>query len=75
MGGEQGLSLIPDVLIHDRRMLALVNWSLVGEPADIDRIGNDLVEMPSADQSAAGPACPAPSMRIGGGHLPRPAPI
>ena len=35
-------------------MLALVDLTLMGEPADIDRIGQDLVEMAAADEPAAG---------------------
>ena len=47
------LDLVPQVLGHDRRMLAFVNLALMGDAADIDRVRQDLVDMPPAEQAAA----------------------
>src|SRR5947208_14366795 len=54
MRSQQGLRSIPGFLIDDRRMLASIVPSLMGEPADINGVRQDLVEMAAAKQAAAG---------------------
>src|SRR5260221_3502417 len=48
--------LVPQVLRHDRRLLAFVNLAFVGDPADIDRVRQELIDMSPTEQSAAGRA-------------------
>ncbi len=44
---ELGLDLIPKLLIDNRGMLAFVDMALMAEAADVDRVRQDFVEMPS----------------------------
>jgi hypothetical protein len=46
--------LVPQVRRNDRRLLAFVNLSFVGDQPDIDRVREDLVDVPPAEQSATG---------------------
>ncbi len=48
------LDSVPQVLRHNRLMLALVDLAFVGDPADVDWVGQDLVDMPPAQRTAAG---------------------
>ena len=43
MIGELGLNAIPSFDVDDPLMLAVVDPTLVGEPSDIDRVGQNLV--------------------------------
>src|SRR5271165_4560457 len=45
------LDLIPQVLGHDRRMLAFVKLTLMRDTADVNRVRQDLVDMPPAEQA------------------------
>src|SRR5277367_4654523 len=51
---EQGLDLAPGLAIHDRGVKAVMHPTLVGQPPDIDRVRQDLIEMTAADEPAAG---------------------
>jgi hypothetical protein len=51
--GKQQLDTIPNLLIDDRIMQAFVNLALVGQPPEVNRIRQDLVEMPTADEAGA----------------------
>src|SRR5277367_1806808 len=51
---EQGLDLAPGLAIYDRVVKAVMHPILVGQPPDIDRVRQDLVEMPPADEPAPG---------------------
>jgi hypothetical protein len=52
------LDLIPQLLRHDRLVLAVVDSALMADPPDIDRVRQDLVDMASAERTAARrPAC------------------
>src|ERR1700675_4186590 len=53
------LDLLPQVLGDDRRVVALVHLELVGDPADIDRVRQELIDMSPTEQSAAGRAATA----------------
>src|ERR1700744_5286355 len=53
------LDLLPHVLSHDRRMLAFVRLALMADPADINRIRQDLVDMPPAERATTGRAARA----------------
>ena len=64
MLGQQALDPVPGLLIDDRVMKAFMDLSLVGEPPDVDRVRQDLVEVSSADQPAAF-VLPLPSVRMG----------
>jgi hypothetical protein len=48
------LDLVPQVLRHDRLVLAFVDLALVGDPADVDRVRQNLVDVAAADRTAAG---------------------
>ena len=50
---EQGLDLAPGLVIDDRVVKAVVHSTLVGQPPDVNRVRQDLVEMPPADEPAA----------------------
>src|SRR5215204_163764 len=50
---ELGLYAVPGRLLHDRGMLAIVGLPLVREPPDVDRVGQDLVEVAPAERLAA----------------------
>src|SRR5271166_1461438 len=47
------LNQIPKLLIDDRRMLAFVNLALMDDAADIDRVRQEFVDVPPAEQAAA----------------------
>jgi hypothetical protein len=46
--GKLGLNTVPSRLVDYSRMLPVMDVPLVREPADIDRVRQDLVEMPPA---------------------------
>src|SRR5215204_746323 len=50
---ELGLCVTPGRLLHDRGMLAIVGLPPVREPPDVDRVGQDLVEVAPAERLAA----------------------
>ena len=50
---EQGLDLVPGLAIDDRGVKAVVDLTLVGQPPDVDRVRQDLVEMTPAEEAAA----------------------
>jgi hypothetical protein len=50
------LNPIPKVLIDDRRMLAFMDLAFMGDAADIDRVRQEFVDVPPAEQAAAGRA-------------------
>src|SRR5215207_7455316 len=50
---ELGLCVIPGRLLRDRGMLAIVGLPPVREPPDVDRVGQDLVEVAPAERLAA----------------------
>src|ERR1700675_3631738 len=52
MLGKPALDPVPALVIDDRVMKAFMDLVLVGEPTNVDRVRQDLVEMPSADQPA-----------------------
>src|SRR5882757_7832862 len=54
MVGELALDPIPALVIDDRTVKAITDLVLVGQPTDVDRVRQDLVQMPSADQPASG---------------------
>jgi hypothetical protein len=57
------LDLVPQVLGHDRRVVSLVNLALMSDPADVDRVRQELIDV--ARLSTPPPVeRPAPSMRI-----------
>jgi hypothetical protein len=72
--GQFGLHRIPGRRVDDRRMLALMDPALVGEPADIDRVRQNGVEMPTAERlPARAPPCPVDPLRhteAGIDHMP-----
>src|SRR5215207_10754660 len=53
--GKPGLNTVPSGLVDDSRMLPVMDVPLVREPADIDRVRQDLVEMPPAERLATAP--------------------
>src|SRR5277367_2496993 len=53
------LELLPQLLGHDRRMLAFMDLALMSDPADIDWVRQELVDMSPTEQSAAGRAARA----------------
>ena len=59
MLGKPTLDPVPTLVIDDRSMKAFMDLVLVGQPTDVDRVRQDLVEMPSADQPASGRLAPA----------------
>ena len=59
MIAQASLDLVPQVLGHDRRVLAFVHLELMDDMTDIDRVRQELIDMPSTEQSAAGRAAPA----------------
>ena len=65
MLGKQALDPVPALVIDDRVMKAFMDLVLVGQQTDVDRVGQDLVEMPSADQPASGRLAPAVGSRFG----------
>src|SRR5258708_5430736 len=58
MLGKPTLDRVPALVIDDRGMKAFMDLVLVGQPTDVDRVRQDLVEMPSADQAASGGLAP-----------------
>jgi hypothetical protein len=59
MLGKLTLDPVPALVIDDRGMKAFMDLILVGQPTDVDRVRQDLIEMPSADQPASGRLAPA----------------
>src|ERR1700688_2862161 len=53
MLGKPALDPVPALLIDDRTVKAFMDLVLVGQPTDVDRVRQDLVQMPSADQPAS----------------------
>jgi hypothetical protein len=53
MLARQALDPIPGLPIDDRIMKAFIGMTLVSQPPRVDRVRQDLVQMPSADQPAA----------------------
>lgn len=49
---QPGLHLIPQFLVDDGRVIARIDLSLVCDPAKVDRVGQDAVEMPSTEALA-----------------------
>ena len=49
---EQSLDAIPRPLIDNRFMKAFMNLAFVGQPTEVERVRQDLVEMAPTDQSA-----------------------
>src|SRR5271166_5464297 len=47
------LNPIPKLLIDDCRMLAFVSLALMGDAADVDRVRQEFVDVPPAEQAAA----------------------
>ena len=56
---EQALDFVPGLMIDNRVMKPFMNLALVGQPAEVNRVRQDLVEVPSADQPAACHLAPA----------------
>src|SRR6202042_850080 len=54
MLGKPASDPVPALVIDDRGMKAFMDLVLVSQPTDVDRVRQDLVEMPSADQAASG---------------------
>ncbi len=50
---------VPGLVIDNRIMKAFMDLALVGQPPKINRVRQDLVEVPSADQPAARSVAPA----------------
>src|SRR5215207_7397440 len=50
---ELGLCAVPGRLLHNRGMLAIIGFPLMREPPDVDRVGQDLVEVAPAERLAA----------------------
>ena len=50
IGGKLSLNLVPGLGVNDGVMLAFVAATLVGNAADIDRIGKEAVEMSAAER-------------------------
>src|SRR5215207_1052973 len=50
---ELGLCVTPGCLLHDRGMLAIIGLPPVRELPDVDRVGQDLVEVAPAERLAA----------------------
>jgi hypothetical protein len=48
--------VVSQILIDDRRMLAFVDLAFMGDAADIDRLRQEFVDVPPAEQAAAGRA-------------------
>ena len=46
--------LVPQVRRNDRRLLAFVKLAFVGNTTHVDRVREDLVDVPPAEQSATG---------------------
>ena len=53
MLGKQKLDPVPCLLINDRIVKTIVGLALVGQPPEVDRVRQDLVEMAPTDQPAA----------------------
>src|ERR1700722_17780219 len=51
--------LVPQILRHDWGLLAFVDLAFVGDPANVDRVRQYLVDVSPAEQSAAGRAATA----------------
>ena len=51
--------LVPQVSRHDRGVVSTVNLALMSDPADVDRVRQDLVDVSTAEQAAAGGAATA----------------
>src|SRR5208337_2243189 len=51
---EHPLDFVPGLMIDNRVMKAFMNLALVGQPAEVNRVRQDLIKVPSADQPAAG---------------------
>src|SRR5215204_6051298 len=50
---ELGLCAVPGRLLKDRGMLGIIGLPLVRQPPDVDRVGQDLVEVAPAERLAA----------------------
>src|SRR5215208_7518861 len=53
MRRELGLCAFPGRLLKDRGMLGIIGLLLVRQPPDVDRVGQDLVEVAPAERLAA----------------------
>ena len=53
MVSQLALDAIPGRLVDDRGVQSFVNLLLVAEPSSIDRVREDLVEVPATDEPAA----------------------
>ena len=53
MVGHLALDAIPSRWVDDRSLQSFVNLLLVAEPSSIDRVREDLVEMPPTDEAAS----------------------
>jgi class 3 adenylate cyclase len=53
MIAQTSLDVLPQLLCHDRRVLAFVHLAFMGDPADIDRVRQEFIDLPSAEQAAA----------------------
>ena len=53
------LNLVPQVLRHDRTALTFVDLAFMGDSTHIDRVRQDLVDVPPTEQSAGGRAASA----------------
>src|SRR3954454_16256955 len=70
---ELGLCAVPGRLLKDRGMLGIIGLLLVRQPPDVDRVGQDLVEVAPAERlAAAAPTCSIDALRHmqGGGIEP-----
>jgi hypothetical protein len=64
MIAQASLDVLPQLLGHDRRVLAFVHLALMGDPADIDRVRQEFIDMPRLSRPPPVERLP-PSMRIG----------
>src|SRR5215207_1527602 len=68
---ELSLCVIPGHLLHDRGMQAIVGLPPVRELPDVDRVGQDLVEVAPAERlAAAAPTRSIDALRQAGGIEP-----
>ena len=52
-GDEPGLHVLPERLLDDRRMLPWIGLVLVPDPADVDRVGQEVMHLPAGEGRAA----------------------
>ena len=64
VGGEPILHRLPRHLVHDRGMLAFMDLTLVPKLTDVERIAEQLVQMPARERTPP-VSRPAPSRRAG----------